>query len=102
MCLWKARIKQLLIEGASRGGPHADLAAVLDARQLVLKLLANASYGFCGADTSHLCCKPLAEARRVLPALQPCNPCNPCSPCNPATMCFLLATLWRPPRASQA
>ena len=35
---------------------------MLDARQLTLKLLANASYGFCGADTSHLCCKPLAEA----------------------------------------
>lgn len=39
-----------------------QLAAVLDARQLTLKLLANASYGFCGADTSHLSCKPLAEA----------------------------------------
>ncbi len=55
----KARIKQLKAEGADE---HADLVAVLDARQLVLKLLANASYGFCGADTSHLCCKPLAEA----------------------------------------
>ena len=32
------------------------------ARQLSLKLLSNASYGFTGADTSHLCCKPLAEA----------------------------------------
>ena len=27
-----------------------------------LHRLANASYGFTGADTSHLCCKPLAEA----------------------------------------
>ena len=35
---------------------------MLSLSQLTLKLLANASYGFCGADTSHLCCKPLAEA----------------------------------------
>ena len=78
----KARIKQLTAAtadtsgggsggggGGSNGGggggassANSDLVAVLDARQLVLKLLANASYGFCGADTSHLCCKPLAEA----------------------------------------
>ena len=50
----KARMKQMLGEGSS------GLVGVLDARQLTLKLLANASYGFCGADTSHLCCKPLA------------------------------------------
>ena len=40
----------------------AELADVLEGRQLALKLLSNASYGFCGADTSHLHCKPLAEA----------------------------------------
>ena len=45
------------------GGPHdAGLIEVLNARQMTLKLLSNASYGFTGADTSHLCCKPLAEA----------------------------------------
>ena len=62
----KRRIKELAAEAAAGGGApseeDAGLAAVLDARQLTLKLLANASYGFCGADTSHLCCKPLAEA----------------------------------------
>jgi len=51
-------VKRRMKEVASSDG---SLAAVLDARQLTLKLLANASYGFCGADTSHLCCKPLAE-----------------------------------------
>jgi len=64
----KARIKELhKSHAASPADVDAaaaidDVAAVLDARQLTLKLLANASYGFCGADTSHLCCKPLAEA----------------------------------------
>lgn len=78
----KARIKELLAQeaaaaanAAAAGAPsapgapsaaaeagHSDLCAVLEARQLTLKLLANASYGFTGADTSHLCCKPLAEA----------------------------------------
>ena len=48
--------------GALGKAGHSDLCAVLEARQLTLKLLANASYGFTGADTSHLCCKPLAEA----------------------------------------
>eukprot|EP00964_Phaeocystis_antarctica_P028972 scaffold16317_cov59-Phaeocystis_antarctica.AAC.2 len=72
--------------GGGASGTNSDLIAVLDARQLpkpkpnpnsnpnpnpkpkpnpnpdqVLKLLANASYGFCGADTSHLCCKPLVN-----------------------------------------
>jgi len=63
----KARIKELHNTRAADDDDDdakaiEDVAAVLDARQLTLKLLANASYGFCGADTSHLCCKPLAEA----------------------------------------
>ena len=53
----KRRIKEL-----DRQQCSGHEAAVLEARQLTLKLLANASYGFCGADTSHLRCKPLAEA----------------------------------------
>ena len=47
----KARIKQLTADDASGGGggggasgTNSDLIAVLDARQLVLKLLSNASY----------------------------------------------------------
>ena len=95
----KARIKQLTADdvsggggggGGSASGTNSDLVAVLDARQLVLKLLAhasynpnpnpdpdpnphqvlkllaNASYGFCGADTSHLCCKPLVSRTLTL------------------------------------
>ena len=60
----KARVKQLraATETSTEASANAYLAEVLDARQLTLKLLANASYGFTGADTSHLCCKPLAEA----------------------------------------
>ena len=67
----KKRIKQLSSGGGDRGGANgggggtdqvAALMGVLNARQLTLKLLSNASYGFTGADTSHLCCKPLAEA----------------------------------------
>ena len=58
----KARIKALGALGMPGKAGHTDLCAVLEARQLTLKLLANASYGFTGADTSHLCCKPLSEA----------------------------------------
>ena len=51
---------------ATRAGILSDandffIAAVLDARQLTIKLLANASYGNMGADTWSLCCKPLHE-----------------------------------------
>lgn len=58
----KARIKELRTPAMAAVSTNSYLAAVLDARQLTLKLLSNASYGFTGADTSHLCCKPLAEA----------------------------------------
>ena len=63
----KARIKELHNTRAADDDDDddakaiEDVAAVLDARQLTLKLLANASYGFCGADTSHLCCKVGSE-----------------------------------------
>ena len=61
----KRRIKELAEEAAAGGGApseeDAGLAAVLDARQLTIKLLANASYGNMGADTWSLCCKPLHE-----------------------------------------
>lgn len=46
---------------AAAAGDDA-LASVLNARQLALKLCANATYGFCGAEMSPLCGPPLAEA----------------------------------------
>ena len=48
---------------AAAAGSDAALAhLVLDARQLALKLCANAARGYCGADTSSLSGPPLAEA----------------------------------------
>lgn len=49
----KARIK--------RGGLTGDQIDCLEARQLSLKMCANATYGYCGSSVSSLEAKPLAE-----------------------------------------
>lgn len=59
-----ARRKVKALMKAHRDDPNtpASQHAVWNARQLALKVSANALYGFTGAPASPLCCGPLAES----------------------------------------